>query len=203
MIANGRSFITTLTSSPSTKRVNSVRSLSCASSSVISDVLILSIQLGCKLDHARSNVAPQGLLDLPRSTTGGSVWTSRPPLRAGGVAIRRRALGQTSTRAMSAGLAVLRRGPGGRSTPGSSVPGGRRRDRLVPFFAFSAPIRRGDLHDQRDREPERHGAACDPDARELPERPCGIEADLPRAARGREQVNRPARCPRSVPCRPS
>ena len=41
------------------------------------------------------------------------------------------------------------------------------------FFGFSARIR-GDLHDDRDREPEQRGAARDPHAGPLPERPGGV-----------------------------
>ena len=50
-----------------------------------------------------------------------------------------------------------------------------------------------DLRDQRDREPEQHSAPGDPHAGALPERPCGDEADLRGAARGRAEVAGPTR----------
>ena len=55
----------------------------------------------------------------------------------------------------------------------------------------SSPLRAdpaGDLHDERDREPEQRGAACDPHAGPLPERPGGDEADPPGAARRRAEA---------------
>ena len=46
----------------------------------------------------------------------------------------------------------------------------------------------GDLHDERDREPEQHGAAGGADAGAFPERPSGGKADLPDAAEGGAEV---------------
>ena len=46
----------------------------------------------------------------------------------------------------------------------------------------------GDLYDERDREPEQHGAACGANAGPLFERPGGGEADLPDAAEDRAEV---------------
>ena len=45
-----------------------------------------------------------------------------------------------------------------------------------------------DVHDERDREPEQHGAAGGADPRPLPERPGGDEAGLPDATEGRAEV---------------
>ena len=50
------------------------------------------------------------------------------------------------------------------------------------------PAPAGDLHDERDREPEQHGASCGANAGPLSERPGGDEADLPDAAEDRTEV---------------
>ena len=57
-------------------------------------------------------------------------------------------------------------------------------EQVAPFFAFSQPIRSGGLHDQRDREPEQHGASGGASPRALPQQPRGDEADLLGGARG-------------------
>ena len=84
-----------------------------------------------------------------------------------------------------------------RARPGQDSP---RRRRVRAPRPSSAGVRRGavlrvlgadpsrDLHDQRDREPEQHGAPGDPHAGPLSERPRGDQADLPGVARRRAKV---------------
>ena len=76
---------------------------------------------------------------------------------------------------------------------GSEVPGDR--SELAAELGADHPVLRvldadpaGDLHDERDREPEQHGAAGGADAGAFPERPSGGKADLPDAAEGGAEV---------------
>ena len=76
---------------------------------------------------------------------------------------------------------------------GPEVPGDRAE--LAAELGAGDPVLRvfgadpaGDLHDERHREPEQHGAAGGTDAGPLSERPGGGEADLPDAAEDRAEV---------------
>ena len=94
---------------------------------------------------------------------------------------------------------------------GPEVPGDRAE--LAAELGAGDPVLRvfeadpaGDLHDERDREPEQHGAACGADAGAFSERPGGDEADLPDAAEDRTEVaaaadvSGPRRAPSSRSC---
>ena len=76
---------------------------------------------------------------------------------------------------------------------GPEVPGDRAElaaelDAGDPLLRVLAADPADDLHNERDREPEQHGAAGGANPGPLPERPGGDEADLPDAAEGRAEV---------------
>ena len=58
---------------------------------------------------------------------------------------------------------------------------------VIPVLRVFEADPAGDLHDERDQEPEQHGAECGANAGTLSERPGGDEADLPDAAEDRAQ----------------
>ena len=87
-----------------------------------------------------------------------------------------------SAEAAAAELDAFERGPWGQQVPdrrGRLAPGLGPRDSVLCLSAGGAP---GDLHDQRHRERQRAAAQDHQDARSLPERRGGHQADLAGAA---------------------